>query len=572
MTKETAVAREIRYVGAPTITEAGREVLGFHFHRYLAGWMQRRAHGECWVSIGFEGTNVEEVTFRLTSSRATPVEVAWTFDDLCSTYRHGDNRLIVEQGRDETSTLEAIPLFDEGIGDDLGVLIGFAIFDESAELTQTEVGEVQAHALEALRTARRNSVRLFFDDNRDSDMKPFFYSLLDRLPEWCGCDGSASIVLADSVETVALTDGEMSFHVMAERLFDTEDRNVERLVGMAINADPDDEDILAAAVRGQRVDPSARVHIFTRDRQAGVDSWHRRDDSTALDRFHALGGRSDEEVFVLVPLIGGDSDGVELLGFLSMVFRGRAPVGTTALEVFDAVSNSLANRLAHSPLYTLSAKKVVLLREALKAAERALAADGDVTARLEALIGDITSLIAHHSEVPSAAIGYVVGDSGQRTLRYRHPFGWTDLEQIDLPVDIAPGQHADSGVTALAVRLGKMVVLAGGRPDESEFKNHLWVQESAGELVDARRPNQAERISSSDDWYPLREVYKPARHGAYATLAFPIRFAGESLGVLAVEVDRDTPWSWWTGHGGRLVWKLLAEHLGLVFHALRPPK
>lgn len=560
--------RDIQYVGRPTITEEGREVLAFHFHRYLASWMNRRAHHECWISIGFEETNVEAVTFRLTASRAQAVEVAWTFDDLCSTYRHGDNRLIVEQGRNETTSLEAIPLFDESANDGLGVLIGFAIFDESAELSQTEIGEVQNHALEALRTARRNSVRLFFEDHRDLDIKPFFYALLNRLPEWCGCDSSASIILADSVETVAQAEGDSNFHIMAERLFDTEDRSTERLVGMAVRLGEDDDDILAASMRAQRSDPGAPAHVYRRDRQAGIDRWLGADSSRPLTRFHALGGRKSEEAFLHVPLIGGDEDHVELLGFISMVFAQEVPIGKTALEVFEVIATHLSTRLAHSQLYSLSAKKVVLLRRVAAACEEAVAADGDPLARLEKLQGRVTELIAFHSDVPSASVGYVTEDDGERILRYRHPYGWTDLEQIDLAINVVPGSHHDTGVTALAVRIGRPVVLAGGRPDESTFKNHLWVDENRGELVDARRPSQAEQIAENDGWYPLREVYKPARHGAYATLAFPVKFAGEALGVLAIEVDRDTNWAWWTGYGGRLVWELLTDHLGAAFRAL----
>lgn len=560
--------REIKYVGRPEITDEGRNVLSFHFHRYLAGWMNRRAHGECWISIGFEETLVEAVTFRLTPKEAQTVDVAWSFEDLCSTYRHGDNRLVVEQGQNTTS-LEAIPLFDENADGGLGVLIGFAIFDEEAELSQTEVGEVQANALEALRTARRNSVRLFFEDHRDLDVKPLLYALLDRLPEWCGCDSSAAIVLADSVETVAQTDGTARFHVMAERLFETEERSAARLVGMAVEITPDDDDVLAASVRAQRADPAARAHLYRRDRQAGVDRWLRTDDPTPLTRFHALGGRKKEEAFLHVPLVSGD-DGAELLGFISMVFANSAPFGKTALEVFDVISTHLAARLAHSQLYSLSAKKVVLLRQVARACESAVASEGERSARLDELLGTVSELIARHSDVPSAALGYLVDDEGLRTLRYRHPFGWTDLEQIDLPVDVAPGEHQHSGVTALAVRIGRPVVLAGGRPDESSFKNHLWVDEENGALVDARRPFQAERISDNEQWYPLREVYKPARHGAYATLAFPIRFADRALGILAVEVDRDTNWAWWTGYGGRLVWELLTDHLGWAFDALTP--
>jgi hypothetical protein len=60
----------------------------------------------------------------------------------------------------------------------------------------------------------------------------------------------------------------------------------------------------------------------------------------------------------------------------------------------------------------------------------------------------------------------------------------------------------------------------------------------------------------------------PARDRAYATLAYPIMFDRQPLGVLAVEVDKSTDWLWWTGFGGHLFWQLVASELSSAFYQL----
>ncbi|MFW6058048.1 MAG: hypothetical protein ACOC9W_04250, partial [Persicimonas sp.] len=62
--------------------------------------------------------------------------------------------------------------------------------------------------------------------------------------------------------------------------------------------------------------------------------------------------------------------------------------------------------------------------------------------------------------------------------------------------------------------------------------------------------------------------YKPARSSAYATLAYPISFNGDPLGVITVEVERETNWLWWTGFGAQLFWELLANELAYAFYAM----
>ncbi len=139
---------------------------------------------------------------------------------------------------------------------------------------------------------------------------------------------------------------------------------------------------------------------------------------------------------------------------------------------------------------------------------------------------------------------------------------------IVMRVDVPAAQRTDSGVSSLAVRLNRTLVLAGGygEGDDFGFKNSLFVHEESGRLEDVRRGKLAD--VGNEQWVALSDYYKPARQHAYATLAYPITFAGDVLGVLTIEVDKDTDWLWWTGFGGHLFWQLFASELASVFFAL----
>lgn len=169
-------------------------------------------------------------------------------------------------------------------------------------------------------------------------------------------------------------------------------------------------------------------------------------------------------------------------------------------------------------------------------------------------------------------MGYVSIESAEhplRVLNFVSPFGWADMSNLHLKVDVPEAQRPDSGVAALAVRLNQPLVLAGGHLQGSrvEFKNSVWVHERSGRLAD-ERCHQDIDFSSEQGWVPLAQYYKPACTQTYATLAYPVVFDDDVLGVIAVEVDKSTNWLWWTGFGGHFFWQLLASELANVFHMI----
>ena len=53
-----------------------------------------------------------------------------------------------------------------------------------------------------------------------------------------------------------------------------------------------------------------------------------------------------------------------------------------------------------------------------------------------------------------------------------------------------------------------------------------------------------------------------------AALCYPIRMQDDVVGIIAVEVNRDTNWVWWTGFGSYLFYRLLANELAADFRLL----
>ncbi|MFP4599671.1 MAG: hypothetical protein ACLFVJ_15545 [Persicimonas sp.] len=567
----------IRYTGAPEMTEGGQEVLSFHFHRYLASWLERERRARILITVGFEGSAAESTSFEASIARCEPVEVAWTFEDLCHIYRQGDGRLHVEQRINGGSTVvyDLVPLVDRPAGGgEARVLLGFALVSESEVMSPDAIAQLTAQATEAIRAARRNAMRLFFDEKKSLPIKTCLYQLMEHLPEWTGCDHSASMLMTTSLEAMTLEASEDArFSFLAERLYhDEADEQPRRLVGMSIRLADQSAGFIREAIERQVRDPEQPFQIFARSDDA-VDKWCAVDgDERSHSGFHRCEERSDESMYVMVPLLTHTEAETELLGFVVLVFRDRREMSQSTSDLLSELSQNLSSLLRYSPLYTLNARKLWILRQTRAALTEAIAASQARVARIENLIGTVTSLIVPHVDVPSFAIAYLredpEGADDRRHLRYAHPHGWTHFEQLSLPVDVEPDDRADSGVSGLAVRINRPLVLAGGRGEGEQlaFKNFLYVNERAGTVVDARSV-LAEGLEESD-WVRLGDYYKPARSSAYATLAYPISFNGDPLGVITVEVERETNWLWWTGFGAQLFWELLANELAYAFYAM----
>jgi hypothetical protein len=293
----------------------------------------------------------------------------------------------------------------------------------------------------------------------------------------------------------------------------------------------------------------------------------------ALPSWHRLSEERREKMYVLVPLLSPEAHDIELLGFICLAYRETTALAASAGRAVEELGREMATMLRYSPLFTLNARKLWILQQTRSALTKAIAGEESLSARVEALVGEVTSLIVTHVDIPSFAIAYLRREKGddrsQRFLRYAHPHGWTHFEQLNLPVDVEPDERVDSGVSSLAFRINKPLVLAGGRGegDSLAFKNYLYVHEQSGRVVDARS-HEGASIEEEEGWVRLRDYYKPARSSSYATLAYPIEFNGEPLGMISIEVERDTNWLWWTGFGAQLFWDLLANELAYAFHTM----
>lgn len=544
--------RTVLTSGAPVFTASGREIHAFHLHRFLAAWMAQQRVDVVYVALGFLGSSMPCGLVEVRPSHAAFVERPWGFDDAFAAWKQGGHWLNVEG----ESSLAIVALTEptHGGGSGGGSLpLGFAMV--SSELNTSQLEELRTHTTSAIQSCRRNAVRMFFDETPSHDIKAFLYGMLDHLPEWTGVDGSAAVILSNSLDAMRLSSADASFFVMAERLFVAND---DRLVGMALTAEAGT--LLGAALEGQR-DSGRRVfHRFKRREDGSWEGGRIRHDA-----FHVAG--RDEQMMMLVPLVAVEGDEREHLGWLTLSWREAVELPSSTVECLAVLAERLASGLRRSPLYTMSARKMWILKAVRGACERAIAGCGTPDERRSQLEHDVTELVRVHAGVPSFSLGHVGEVEGRRVLRFEVSFGWTDFSSIELPVDVDDVGMADSGVSTLVVRLKRPMVLAG-RHGAAGFKNYLWVNEGTCELVDTRTPEGSEALKDGAGWQRLSAYYKPAREQAYGTLAYPVMFDGVVLGVIAVEVDRETPWYWWSGYGGLAFWELMAGDLAFAFHAL----
>ncbi len=565
----------IRSSGAPRMTDGGNEVMAFHLHRFLAGWLDLHRLERLWVTLGFEHTACESTTFEVSHHESAQCRTGWTFEDLCQTSRRGSGRLYLEEAGQPGGPviLDVLPLLDRPAqGGPARVVMGFALLPQLESFDAEAIASLQLHLCEAIAAARRNAMRLFFDEHKASDLKSMLYAFMAHLPEWTGCDYAASTILTSTLETMTLEDASSPrFSVLSERLFfEPDERHDERLVGMSISLEEGTHSVLAAAFRQQRQDVELPYQIFVRDPD-DLSRWAAQDGSArACAPFHAVASREDEAMYVLVPLVARDGEDVELLGFVCLTYRARAELSSGIGQLLAELGDHLGPLLRFSSLYALSARKLWILRRLRRAAERAIADAPHTPDALDRLIGEASALIAGHVEVPSFAIGAITrGPDNSRQLRYVHPHGWTSCSKLDLPVDVPESHRLDSGVSSLAVRLNRPLVLAGGHGagDGLRFKNALCVHEATGRVIDARSVPR-DQLPESQGWARLSRYYKSIRPYTYATLAYPITFCDEPIGVVSIEVEKSTNWLWWTGFGGHLFWQLVASELATAFYAL----
>jgi hypothetical protein len=342
-----------------------------------------------------------------------------------------------------------------------------------------------------------------------------------------------------------------------------------RQVGLELNVD-DHCGLLATVYKRQQLDPDLPYQLYSCDDPSAPQStWSAIElPDSELPSLHRCPGRHNEAMIAFVPLTAPDGQDTDLLGFLAISYRERAELPSSVGQVFSELSDQLGSLLRFSSLYSLSARKLWLLRQMRSIAELVIAADGDPRTRVEALIGHFSDLIESYVAVPSFGIAYMLPERERgphRAVRYVHSRGWDGFSSLDLLIDVPDDKLTETGVSSLAMRLNKPLVLAGR--SQSSFKNSVHIHEPTRRVLDIRA-HSSSPVLPEQGWTPLAHYYKPVRTTSYATLAYPITFCDKPIGLLSVEVDKDTNWLWWTGFGGQLFWQLVASELASAFHAL----
>ena len=565
----------IRTRGRPQITGQGREVMTFHLHRYLSGWLREVRCNQVMVAVGFPSSDADLGAYRVGTDGASSVRTGWKYADLEDAWRFGNGQIVWEAPSGEAIGFDVVAVYDESAEGDERVssqVVGFATVRKDQGLDDAELDRLSRQVAEAIEVARRNSARLFFEEQSEQPVKSLLYAIMDRLPEWCGCDHAASVLLTHDLDAMTLEDSRQgAFDVLAERVFfGDDDEQSDRLVGMAVETTGQSPSVVDDALRRHRQSPQQSYFLYRRSESS--TTWQAVDGKPRDCRlWHRIEGRPEHRTVMFVPLTAGASGGRDLLGFLVISWRDAVQLAPAVDDVVAGVGHQLGQLLRQSPLYTMSVRKLWVARRVRDRIEEAIAAQRRGVEAIEEAIGAVSQLVAEHVDVPSFAIGYLIdgSDGGKRRLRYVHPHGWTRYEDLELDVDVPPERRVDSGVSALALRLGRPIVLAGGYGEGAEhnFHNHLWVDEEAGALYD-RRDVDRSVDELREQCRPLRDYYKPARQSAYATLSYPIVFSSEQRGVLTVEVERGTDWLWWTGFGGHLFWDTIAREVGLGLYEL----
>jgi hypothetical protein len=575
-------AFETQGYGQAQLNPQPLDVVGLHLHRFLAPALL--AAGAPWATVdlclGFEGGSIPGAWLRISGADGPSlIEAgAWPerFASLTQTWR--DQGISPRQPvalRRGTATLYVAALCGDlpsqsasDAPDPSSPIIGFLTAtpppDAPADphpATLSALASLARCAEDALRAARHNLIRLLFDEgppNRRT--KDFLYDTLALTPDLCGADHSAALILTNHLEAMTLRAATSSeFEVVAERMFfplDPATRTPERLVGLVIAGQGEHSGLLGAAFSQTQRQPLPQPHLFLCDDD---DRWYSfAEPSQTLPRFSTHAQRPQERMCVLTPLLHQDEHGQhELFGFLAINYRSPQPLSALDLHLISTLAKRLARHLKHSPMFTLSARQMLLI-ERVRAAYGDSIGQGGAVKRMEAFIQRINADMIAATALPCFAIGYTCALGNRKALRFIHPQGFTHFQSINLSLE--PGDAiTESSIAALSLRINRPLTLVAG-----SSRNALYVNESTRTLRDGRVID----ISSLPDaprWRRLADYYKPSRDHSYATLAFPITLGGEALGVVAIEVDRDTDWFWWTGFGSQSFYRLLAAELAVAF-------
>jgi len=558
--------------GAPTFIQDDLEVLEVHLHRYLAPFLIEHDLLKVSVVVGFEGSSVGTTCVEVTPSNAKRADTDVDFGAVAQAVRANLGSVSLSKGVPDGRRFTAIPAFS--VNGSREHPNAFVLVDVGERFLGDAklVANLSWRANEAVRAFRNNCIRILFGEQNHPSIKGFLYALLDRLPDWTGVDHSVALILTGNLEAITLDSMvESEFEIVAERLFfDKYDENNEkrdRLVGLIIPGRGSESGLLGHAFQKIKATPQIGLHIFIPNDETG-DTWHVFGEPEAIaKRFATRVNRPVEAMTIMIPLLSQDEIGrEEMLGFLVLNYRKPGPISHLTASCMESMARRLGGYLRQSTLFGLSARQLLLLDRVR--GELVEATREGKEKPLESYIERVNSLIAASTPLPCFAVGHLEESDHGALLRFAHPHGFTKFGAIALPVELQDALEGSS-VASLAVRLNRSVILAGGTSDDGVtlFNNEVYVNETLKRIVDARMVDPKD-ISSDGQWRHLSEYYKPSRESSYATLATPVSLGKKVYGVIAVEVDRQTDWLWWTGFGSQIFFRLLANELAVAFKML----
>ena len=555
-------------------TESITEILGVHMHRYLMPLLMDHKINHLGVLVGFEASHMPAIALRVSAYGSDVVKMDVDYAQLVSEARaHSElgSPIVHEVDGKSVVFLPILSISEPGREH-----IHAFVMTEDEKLLHAEILTValRTRINEAIRSFRHNSLRIVFDECEGASPREFLDRILDLIPVWCGSDHSACLILSSSLESMVMSGvGPAHFQIVNEKLYcgpEDASKQYENLSSLEfVVTHGGQSGLIGHAFEEVRKSKTVGLNIFLNDGE-GDDWFSMGEVQKNAHRVATHSYRPNENLTVLLPLLCSNEVGQqELLGFLSINFFEPMPLASLTSRVLETLATRLGTYLHRSSFFSLSAQQLWLLecvREEQVSVARLCRNAGEVQkdVALQTFIRNVNRLVANATQIPCFAVGYrTVSDSGDDILRFTAPHGFTRFHDIDLPV--YPEDSAASSLSTLAMRLNRVITLAGGETLDGQiaFQNEIYVNESKGLLCDGRLENEI-----GDGWRKLSDYYKPSREGCYAALCYPIRMRDDVVGVIAVEVDRDTNWVWWTGFGSYLFYRLLANELAADFSVL----
>ena len=553
-------------------TDSIVEILGVHLHRYMMPLLMDHKIQSLNVMVGFEASHMPAITLRVSAYGSEALDNHADYAALTAKARSHEDIATPMTVQIDGKSFAAYPILS--ISEPGREHIHAFVLSENENIFKQDILTValRTRINEAVRAFRHNSLRIVFDECEGASPREFLDRVLDLIPVWCGSDHSACLILASSLESMVLSGvGPAHFQIVNEKLYcapDDQNGTFENLSSLEfVVTHGQNSGLIGHAFDEVRRTKAVGLNIFVADSD---DEWFSMGEVTkSAHRVATNAFRPNEKLTVLLPLLCTNEVGdQELLGFLSINFFETMPLASLTSRVLETLATRLGTYLHRSSFFSLSAQQLWLLecvREEQIATSRLCKKAGNVPLDdvMQTFIKNVNRLIATSTQIPCFAIGYRLPSNNGDILRFTAPHGFTIFNDIDLP--IYPSELASSSLATLATRLNRVITLTGGeiRDGRTDFQNAIYVNEQKGTLADSRLEQK-----SSPEWRKLSDYYKPSREGSYAALCYPIRMQDEVVGVIAVEVDRDTNWIWWNGFGSYLLYRLLANELSSDFALL----